>query len=488
MLARRSCSKVLWLVLALFLGLSLTCGGVEAVGGDASLVLAYFVTRDSTTVSVVDSAGLRASETVAVSSGELRRQVEALRALLGAPVEDTSEVTRRDRLLECAGELYALLIGPVEKALEGATELVLVPSGPLYYLPFGVLYRDEGGGSAESRAGQFLVERFAIRYATSLAAASAPAATREPRKGAALVLAAVLAEEDIAALCSQFLPCVIIDVSRVPEGGPSAALAGSRYRVLHVAAQALELEVASPLESAITPDPGMEALSSRIGDLLGCGLPADTLVVDAALAFARDPSARGAEGLPEEATGEEFRLMVEALQASVAPCLVLPLLNTPGAAGRNGLVGRFYEELGRGSTETQAFHQAQLALLRQDAGLSHVADWAGAALYGQGLPPEAPESAALDKLDASLREKYQDWVRQQHATGDRGEPVTVVVSMARPATPADLDVIRGIGDSVVVQGWYGVFVLVELPLADLEALVRVEGVRSVSAPFGTIYN
>src|SRR5438876_1122452 len=61
-----------------------------------------------------------------------------------------------------ARHLYKTLIEPGEASLRGARNLVIVPDGVLYYLPFESLVSTAEGGST-----RFLIEDHAVAYATS---------------------------------------------------------------------------------------------------------------------------------------------------------------------------------------------------------------------------------------------------------------------------------------------------------------------------------
>ena len=75
--------------------------------------------------------------------------------------------------LSAAGELYSDLIRPLEKYLVGTRRLVIIPDGPLYYLPFEVLLagnvpRATGNpGRIDFRQLAYLVTRFEVSYALS---------------------------------------------------------------------------------------------------------------------------------------------------------------------------------------------------------------------------------------------------------------------------------------------------------------------------------
>lgn len=77
-----------------------------------------------------------------------------------------------------AYELYKVLIEPVESGLAGVERLIVVPDGRLHTLPFEAL-RMWGDGSA-----LYLIERFDIRYAPGLDAASVVERRRRERGGA----------------------------------------------------------------------------------------------------------------------------------------------------------------------------------------------------------------------------------------------------------------------------------------------------------------
>ena len=69
------------------------------------------------------------------------------------------QVLSSPRLDNLAQELYALLVAPLEDALGGRTNLLIVPDGALAYVPFETL-RD--------RTGEYLVERWQVQYSQSL--------------------------------------------------------------------------------------------------------------------------------------------------------------------------------------------------------------------------------------------------------------------------------------------------------------------------------
>ena len=80
-------------------------------------------------------------------------------AELAAALVDSTTLEHNARARGLGAELYALLLGPLPQRLRGK-DLVIVPDGPLSYLPFELLVDD----------GKFLIENQRIRYAPSLTA------------------------------------------------------------------------------------------------------------------------------------------------------------------------------------------------------------------------------------------------------------------------------------------------------------------------------
>lgn len=90
-------------------------------------------------------------------SNRLAALIREYRALLLLPTPDPAERSVRDRL---GRDLYRLLLEPVRESLEGKDELLVIPDGALYSLPFEALVLPTGG---------YLAERFHVTYAPSLA-------------------------------------------------------------------------------------------------------------------------------------------------------------------------------------------------------------------------------------------------------------------------------------------------------------------------------
>ena len=131
-------------------------------------VLEYFVSEDTLYLWVVTKDGVSEPIPIKIGREVLIDRIVSFRKMLETPPTG-GVVAPSLELLSAARDLFDLLIGPVEENVAGFSHLVIVPSGPLYYLPFSALYRCPG--CAEERelyGGKFLMERFNLSYAPSL--------------------------------------------------------------------------------------------------------------------------------------------------------------------------------------------------------------------------------------------------------------------------------------------------------------------------------
>src|SRR5207237_2652469 len=106
----------------------------------------FLITKDAS-----QKASLKAF-VIDVKDKELGRRIEAYRVKLASGDLDFQKESR---------ELYDLLLKPASAQLAGKTNLIIVPDGPLWDLPFQALRNEKG---------QYLVEQAAVSYAPSLTA------------------------------------------------------------------------------------------------------------------------------------------------------------------------------------------------------------------------------------------------------------------------------------------------------------------------------
>jgi CHAT domain-containing protein/tetratricopeptide (TPR) repeat protein len=124
--------------------------------------LEYFSFPDITVVFVKSKDGRVSGTTVPAGVAMLQERVEAFRSALRVPtprgVAVVGEKTERPEDLE--RELYRLLVQPIEASLPPDPDEVvaIVPHGPLWYLPFAALRRDDGS---------FFIDRHLLTTAAS---------------------------------------------------------------------------------------------------------------------------------------------------------------------------------------------------------------------------------------------------------------------------------------------------------------------------------
>jgi len=139
---------------------------VASLPADAA-ALEYFVAEETTYLWLIRDGSAGDPIRIEIERSDLREQVLAFRiaietsstGLMNAPDEAISALSR---------DLYELLIAPVEDRLEGIEHLVIVPSGPLYYLPFCALLDCPGCEGPDFFGGEYLIERYTLSYTPSL--------------------------------------------------------------------------------------------------------------------------------------------------------------------------------------------------------------------------------------------------------------------------------------------------------------------------------
>jgi CHAT domain-containing protein len=134
-----------------------------------STLIEYFVLEEKTLAWVIDREQVRCVD-LAVSSADLRHQTGLLRNLIAA---------RSPEAREEAGRLYAAVFAPLVPYVRHS-HLIIVPHGPLHYLPFAALY----DGSAR----RYLAETYTLTLAPSASALRFVLAKRKPIAAPLLVL------------------------------------------------------------------------------------------------------------------------------------------------------------------------------------------------------------------------------------------------------------------------------------------------------------
>ena len=121
---------------------------VQALLDDKTVLLEFLQAENSLVVWLVTKNSIKA-EQILLSRKELADKVRAVRIMMSKP--------QLPAVYKLLGKLYVSLMDPFAKDIEGKN-LVLVPDGPLHYLPFAALLDEEK---------KFLAVKHAIAYAPS---------------------------------------------------------------------------------------------------------------------------------------------------------------------------------------------------------------------------------------------------------------------------------------------------------------------------------
>lgn len=367
----------------------------RVLDGDTAL-LEFALGEKGSTLFVVTREGL--SHFPLPPAQAIAEQVRRLRPTL----ERESLRSRRD-YLESAFQLYQVLLAPASRILAGKADLLIVPDGALYYVPFEALLT-EPPGDRGYRDLPYLLRRFSIAYVPS---ASVLAELREPRGEAPLA-----SREQVAA----FAPFANAGgastgqdttrgISRDPSGNLYAplraslrevsAIAGlypgkalsffdgratktelktnpavSGARRLHLATHA-ETDEVHPESSALVlrPDGGSDGML-RVDEIFNLKLSADLAVLSACRT-----------ALGKEVTGEGLVGLTRAFFYAGVPSLVVSLWNVVDGPTPD-LMLDFYRDLDRLHHKARALREAKLAMIGHGT-YSHPAYWAPFILFGE---------------------------------------------------------------------------------------------------------
>jgi len=365
-------------------------------------VLDYFVTEEATYVWVITSTAVTGPVRLSLTKEDLSEKVIACREAL----EDPEETVVAYHL---AG-LHELLVDPIVEQLPKSSDgsvphLIIVPSGPLYYLPFQALLRT----ARDQNTHAYLIEDFSISYAPSLATLTHTAFTNETSEALPLQLAAFVDPYSGNALYG--LPGAGLEAEWIRDNLVQTAVflgeAATEGEVQRAASEASRLlfsthgvfDPAQPLRSylMLCPDDTSDgrlhayevfslAINADLVILSACEtlLPALTRAKDDERALGKlDASTEivlSRARLLELASGEEVVGLVRAFLVSGTRALVASLWNvydTPTADLMKKLLGGLREEV----PIAQALRRAQLEILRTP-GFEHPAYWAAFNLMG----------------------------------------------------------------------------------------------------------
>ena len=357
-----------------------------ATGDDATLLLEFSVSPDSTTLFVAGPGkGGLAARVLSVGEDALRGRVEAFRRALA---------DRSLRWKEGADALGQLLLDPVGGRLAKARRVVIVPDGPLWDLPFQALVRPDGGDC--------LIDRLAVSYAPSAAfleqVRRANASPRKPNGGGRLLAmgnpslgdaaqhkaAATLMGDDLAPLPAaedevRALGKMYGEDQRDIFLGAEARedvfkREAPRCDILHLATHGL-LNDANPMYSCLLMAqtglaPGEDGLLEA-REIMGLRLHARLAVLAAC------ETARGKAGAGEGQLGLSWALLVAGCPASVVSQWKVD------SRSNVDLMLDLHRQLRAGKPPDEAMRQAALAL-RKTPGYENPFYWAPFVVVGDG--------------------------------------------------------------------------------------------------------
>ncbi len=267
-----------------------------------------------------------------------------------------------------AAEAFQKLIAPIRQAIE-TRKIVLIPHGPLHYVPFAALHNPENGKD--------LIDEFILTYAPSASTLRFLRAKESPVEGTALILGNPVsplpalrqlpgAERETAAI-AQMLGAN----ARVGTDARESLLYGldGKTDLVHLAAHGL-YDAANPLFSRIALAPGESHDGSLTVDeiLSSMDLTGVNLVVLSACS-----TAVGARTGGDEVVG-----LTRAFLYAGTPSVLSTLWNIDDTASA-GLMEEFYRGLTNGKSAAEALRDAQLAIRETHSDPRY---WAAFTLHG----------------------------------------------------------------------------------------------------------
>ena len=300
-----------------------------------------------------------------IRSVDLESKVTLLRDLLRHPDSTEWELP--------AQSLRHLLVDPVEKAgwLRGASDLVIVPHGYLYYLPFAALVRPTPGG------GRFLVEDYVISYLPA-AAALAMSRRAQPLGERLIALAPSVANLRFASSEARVVAAAFGSQGTAIVG-PNATetwfkRAAGDYDVIHLATHGF-FNKANPLFSGVELQPdGQNDGRLEVYEILGLHLRAQLVTLSAC------ETALGGGYFTEIPAGDEFVGLTRAFLSAGASTVVATLWQVNDSSTAQ-LMRKFYRQVSE-QPAPRSLAIAQRSMLHGDSGHRHPYYWSAFVVVG----------------------------------------------------------------------------------------------------------
>lgn len=331
---------------------------VQYLLGDSSAFVFVITEHTSAVVELEESAGAIAD------------LVRFVRASLDGSAVDAASIWHSP-----LRRLHEILVQPLADGgwLSQARALIVVPHGPLHYVPFSALVTREGGFLGEelllattpSAAIWLDLRRDARRGASHGVLAMAPAMNRLPGTRRELELLGAAEKDDVVSLLGS---------AATEEAFKADA---SRFDVVHLASIG-ELVPANPLFSFVEFAPGGgEDGRLEVHELMTLSINARLVVLSAC------DTGVGAGSLSDVPPGDDWVGFVQGFLAAGAQNVLATLWKVDDEVTAD-LMAAFYEAWRPGVTARQALATAQRTIAAGE-GTAHPYYWSGFVLVGEGM-------------------------------------------------------------------------------------------------------
>jgi CHAT domain-containing protein/Tfp pilus assembly protein PilF len=323
-------------------------------------LLEFYVLTRAVALFLMDHTGLRDAALVPCQTPleELVRQ-------------HRDDVVHSDVSSETGGLLYAMLVNPMMRSLQGVQNLVVVPNGALHLLPWAALWFDANDGEETSTTPTrvYLRQQFLLSSipSASYLAQRAAAQTEGPHDAAGPTLVLGNPTGDLPGAGREAESVAARLGTRATLGSSAtrtALLSAQRPRVLHVAAHG-SYRADDPLLSGLHMADGLVTVE----DLLTQGPRADLMVLSGCVT-----------GLSDRRPGDELVGLARAAILTGTQAIVVSLWETSDEASSR-FFHHFYTALCGGVRVCEAIAWAQQELSAED-GFEAPADWAPFLLIG----------------------------------------------------------------------------------------------------------
>jgi CHAT domain-containing protein/tetratricopeptide (TPR) repeat protein len=480
----------------------------EVVSGlpTGTAALEYFVTEEATYLWLVRDGSAGEPIRIEIARSDLREQMLTFRTaietsstgLMNAPDEATLAMSR---------DLYELLIAPVEDRLDDIEHLVIVPSGPLYYLPFCALLDCPGCKGPDFLGGKYLVERYTLSYIPSLTTLKYAWAAADEVPIEPLFLA--LADPDSGDLIFHRLPAAQSEarvISRLFDPNEVYVDADATEEVMTARASEADHVLLSthgsfnprnPMFSYLLLSPTEES-DGRLytHEIFSLDLHTSLVTLSACetLLPALEDAKSQMQAVREEADDEDFELTEELLAFLTTGDEIVGLTRaflyagTPSVLSSSWsvvsvttepLMVAFYGYLEAGLSKAEALRQAQLDVM---ASYPHPRYWAAFELVGDWRGGEMAETPDTGKLHHELHQVLTEWEESEHPPDESAPMISVLVMLATAVTQTDIAGFEALSERLEIQGAFGRLVQLSLPLSRLEELAGLPRVRAISLP------